>query len=212
MTSHQEQLFQRKIVKPIPFTLQHGTSHQQVLLQERASCTCMCTSLGTTTSPNTELMSIDFRLGRKHCNERQFSARKRSMCLHSALAQDVLAPVDPWHHGGKAKLNKRNALTATIWTWVIYLSSSLWIGSHPFLGFSHWDKFKIERDFDLTHSTWTSKLMVQIYLAGQTCGKIEETSRSWWQWSCEAVKWSCLLHHVSIQGWTGTSSIHDSDC
>ena len=95
VTSHQEQLFQRKIVKPIPFTLQHGTSHQQVLLQERASCTCMCTSLGTTTSPNTELMSIDFRLGRKHCNERQFSARKRSMCLHSALAQDVLAPVDP---------------------------------------------------------------------------------------------------------------------
>ena len=150
----------------------------------------MCTSLGTTTSPNTELMSIDFRLGRKHCNERQFSARKRSMCLHSALAQDVLAPVDPWHHGGKAKLNKRNALTATIWTWVIYLSSSLWIGSHPFLGFSHWDKFKIERDFDLTHSTWTSKLMVQIYLAGQTCGKIEEISRSWWQCATanEAVK------------------------
>ena len=28
----------------------------------------------------------------------------------------------------------------------------------------------------------------------------------------EAVKWSCLFQHVSIQGWTGTSSIHDSDC
>ena len=32
--------------------------------------------------------------------------------------------------------------------------------------------------------------MVQIYLAGQTCGKIEEISRSWWQCATanEAVK------------------------
>ena len=59
--------------------------------------------------------------------------------------------------------------------------------------------------------------MVQIYLAGQTCGKVEETSRSWWQCGTanEAVKHLVLFIatciYLRVDTWTGTSSIHDSE-
>ena len=52
--------------------------------------------------------------------------------------------------------------------------------------------------------------MVQISLAGQTCGKVEETSRSWWQCGTanQAVKHLVLFIATCIYLRVDTGQVH----
>ena len=59
---------------------------------------------------NSEWKWIGFRLVKRHCNDREFQARKSSMCLHQLMMSIVHAVVDPWHRGGKTQKNKWIAL------------------------------------------------------------------------------------------------------
>ena len=55
---------------------------------------------------NSEWKWIGFRLVKRPCNDREFQARKSSMCLHQLMMSIVHAVVDPWHRGGKTQYNK----------------------------------------------------------------------------------------------------------
>ena len=85
-------------------TLQHVTSHWEVLLQETALWLCTGFRSGFKF-----WMKVNwFQIGQEALQWQRVSSKKE---LHVPTpAYDVRAIVDPWHHGGKTKKNKWIAL------------------------------------------------------------------------------------------------------
>ena len=175
-------------------TLQHDTSHQEVLLHDRALW--LCTTFRKWFKFWTK---VDwFQIEQEALQWQRVLSKKE---LHvPAPALDVPAIVAPWHLGGKAQYNKwitvathnqsrKDQILKDVRKLIIIQAyftgqasepkeaSKWWCGtikeafldlftclrmlwgrqrwSHRILEFSHWEKFKFDWNFDLTHqSQW----------------------------------------------------------